>query len=88
MWINEKLSFQVARPMATIQFEQGQEGHLCLAARWPASKPEKEPCSLHPGLEHQSNPLSLSPIQQYTHVRTVHELSHSIKCLILFLQLI
>lgn len=34
--------------MAAIQFEQGQEGHLCLAARWPWSKPDEEPCSLQP----------------------------------------
>lgn len=48
MLINEKLSFQVARPMAAIQFERGQEGHLSLAARWPGAKPVEEPSSLHP----------------------------------------
>lgn len=46
--INEKLGFQVAGPIATIQFEWGQEGHLSLAARWPKAKPVEEPCSLHP----------------------------------------
>lgn len=48
MLINEKLSFLVARPMATIQLERGQEGHLSLAARWPRANPVEEPCSLHP----------------------------------------
>lgn len=46
--INEKLRFQVARPMAAIQFEWGQEGHLSLAARWLRAKPVEEPHSLHP----------------------------------------
>lgn len=48
MLINEELSFQVARPMAAIQFERVQEGHLSLAARWPGAKSVKEPHSLHP----------------------------------------
>lgn len=48
MLINEKLSFQVARPMAAIQFEQVQEGHLSLAARWRDAKFAEEPHSLHP----------------------------------------
>lgn len=48
MLISEKLGFQVAGPIATIQFEWGQEGHLSLAARWPKAKPVEEPCSLHP----------------------------------------
>lgn len=72
MLINEKLSFQVARPMVAIQFERGQEGHLSLAARWPRAKPVEEPCSLHPvtgtwtGASEQS-PVSFSHTGVHTH---------------------
>lgn len=48
MLINEELSFQVARPMAAIQSERVQEGHLSLDARWPRAKSVQEPHSLHP----------------------------------------
>lgn len=75
MLINEKLGFQVARPMATIQLEQGQEGHLSLVARWPGAKPVEEPCSLRPVTamwtgEPEQTPVSFSFTAVHTHVST------------------
>lgn len=73
--INEKLSFQVARPMAAIQFERDQEGHLSLAARWPGAKPVEEPRSLHPvtgtwsgAPEQPPVSFSLTRVHTQTHV--------------------
>ena len=66
--------------MATIQLEQGQEGHLSLVARWPGAKPVEEPHSLRPETamwtgEPEQTPVSFSFTAVHTHIQYIYAIN-------------